>query len=171
VSKPVLIYADTVRSPELRHELPLTVPDPFLYVERNGTRHVVNHAMELARMEELPIELELHPYEEFGYDELVAEGLKPEDIRRELTLRACRALEIEEAVVPFWFPLEVADHLRSNGIEVRADREFFDDRRRAKNEAELAGIRRAQHAAEAGMAAARDLLRAATARSSSTARR
>ena len=30
----VLIYADTVRSPELRHEIPLTIPDPFLYAER-----------------------------------------------------------------------------------------------------------------------------------------
>ena len=32
----VLIFADTVRSPELRHEVPVAVPDAFLYVERNG---------------------------------------------------------------------------------------------------------------------------------------
>ena len=38
---------------------------------------------------------------------------------------------------------------------------FFDERRRVKTAAELAGIRRAQAAAEAGMAAARDLLRQA----------
>ena len=29
----VLIVGDTVRSPELRHEVPLSVPDPFLYAE------------------------------------------------------------------------------------------------------------------------------------------
>ena len=34
----VLIYGDTIRSPELRHEVPVAVPDPFLYVERNGDR-------------------------------------------------------------------------------------------------------------------------------------
>ena len=37
----VLIYADTVRSGELRHEVPLGIADPFLYVERNGSRMYV----------------------------------------------------------------------------------------------------------------------------------
>ena len=43
----VLIYADTVRSPELRHEVPALVPDAFLYVERNGSRHIVVSSMEI----------------------------------------------------------------------------------------------------------------------------
>jgi hypothetical protein len=43
----VVIFADTVRSPELRHEIPLAIPDPFLYIERNGDRHVVIGALEL----------------------------------------------------------------------------------------------------------------------------
>jgi len=34
----VLIYADSMRSPELRHEVPVAVADPFLYVERDGRR-------------------------------------------------------------------------------------------------------------------------------------
>ena len=37
----VLIWADTLRSPEMRHEVPVVVPDPFLYLERGGERHVV----------------------------------------------------------------------------------------------------------------------------------
>jgi Xaa-Pro aminopeptidase len=160
VAEQVLIYADTVRSPELRHEVPLAIPDPFVYAEVDGSRHVVNHAMELARMGELGFEL--HPIEEFGSDDLIKQGLEPEEIRRQLVLRACRGIGIDNAVVPFWFPLELADFLRENGIELRADREFFNSRRRAKNEAEVAGIRRAQRAAEAGMEAARELLRRAT---------
>ena len=62
---------------------------------------------------------------------------------------------------PPTFPLELADHLRANGIELSSDRDQFVGRRRVKNDAELAGIRRAQRAAEAAMTAARDLLRAA----------
>jgi Xaa-Pro aminopeptidase len=46
----VLVYADTVRSPELRHEIPLAIGDPFLYAERNGTRRALISAMEQARM-------------------------------------------------------------------------------------------------------------------------
>src|SRR5262249_46831415 len=63
--------------------------------------------------------------------------------------------------VPHTFPLQLAEYLRASGVELTPDRAFFDARRRVKNETELAGIRRAQRAAEAGMDAARDLFRRA----------
>ena len=157
----VLIYADSLRSPEMRHEVPLVVPDPFLYAERDSSQHVVASSFELDRIKAVAPHLELLPYEEFGLDDLYAQGLSRDEIELEVILRAARRFGIEKAVVPATFPLEVADHLRANGIEVTADREHFVQRRRVKNEAELAGIRRAQHAAEAGMTAARDLLRSA----------
>ena len=34
----VMIYGDTVRHSAMRHEIPLLVPDPFLYVEVGGER-------------------------------------------------------------------------------------------------------------------------------------
>ncbi len=34
----VLIDADTIRSPELRHEIPAGIIDPFLYGEHDGKR-------------------------------------------------------------------------------------------------------------------------------------
>ena len=157
----VLIHADSLRSAEMRHEVPLAVPDPFLYAEREGTRHVVASSFELDADQGGAPDLELLPYEEFGLDELYSQGLSREEIELEVILRAARRFGIEKAKVPATFPLEVADHLRANGIEVTADREHFVQRRRVKSEAELAGIRRAQRAAEAGMTAARELLRAA----------
>jgi Xaa-Pro aminopeptidase len=153
----VVIYADTVRSPELRHEVALGVPDPFLYVEKDGKKHIVIGSMEIPRLADLGL-FELHPNEEFGLDELRKSGLRPYEISEELRLRALRSLGVERASVPATFPLAVADHLRANGIELTADRDFFEDRRRVKSEYELVGIRRAQAAAEAGMEAARDLL-------------
>ena len=163
----VLIYADSLRSPEMRHEVPLAVPDPFLYVERNGDRRIVASAFELARVSEVAPDVEALPLEEFGIDELYAQGLSRDEIELEIILRAARRFGIERAAVPATFPLGVADHLRENGIEVRAERELFVQRRRVKNDAELAGIRRAQHAAEAAMDAARELLRAAEHRNGS----
>jgi Xaa-Pro aminopeptidase len=155
----VLIYGDTVRSPELRHEIPVAVPDPFAYVERNGSRYAFVGSLEVPRMRELD-ELEAIPLEHIGLDELVARGLKRADADQELVLRACRAVGVEQAVTPRDFPLEKADYLRANGIDVRADGEVFDRRRRVKTEAELAGIRRAQSAAERAMDAVRARLRA-----------
>ena len=157
----VLIYADSLRSPEMRHEVPIAIPDPFLYAERNGDRHVVASSFELDRIAEVAPDLKILPLEEFGLDELYAQGLSRDEIELEVVLRAARRFGIEQASVPATFPLELGDHLRANGIQISADREQFVSRRRVKNEAELAGIRRAQRAAEAGMTAARDLLRRA----------
>jgi len=156
----VLIVGDTVRSPELRHEVPIGIGDPFLYAERNGTRAIMIGSLELPRLAELG-GYEVVAPEELGQDDLLAQGMTREAMSLELMLRACRRFGIEAASVPVTFPLQVADHLRSHGISLEVDRSLFDSRRRVKNEAEIAGIRRAQRAAEAGMAAARDLLRRA----------
>jgi Xaa-Pro aminopeptidase len=155
----ILIYGDTMRSPELRHEIPVGVPDPFLYAEVGGVRHMAVNSMEAPRLRDLGIEV--HLLDEFGLDELRASGMGYAEILDELALRAVRAFGIERAVVPVGFPVGIADLLRGAGIELKPERDLFDDRRRVKNTAELAGIRRAQAAAEAGMTAARELLRRA----------
>jgi Xaa-Pro aminopeptidase len=116
--------------------------------------------MEIPRLAELGL-FELHPSEEYGSDELIASGLSYPEVREEVVLRAVKGLGITSAVVPETFPLWLADRLRAEGVELTVDHDFFDGRRRIKSEAELAGIRRAQRAAEAGMDAARDLLRRA----------
>ena len=153
----VLIFADSVVSPEMRHEVPVLVPDPFLYAEKDGNRFTASTAFEVDRIAAAGIDA--HPLEEYGYDELLAEGVSRYDIVwKRLNLNAARAFGIDDAVVPRSFPVAVADYLRENGVQVTPDHEFFAARRRVKNDAELAGIRRAQKAAEAGMGAARDLL-------------
>src|ERR671937_724311 len=105
--------------------------------------------------------LEVHAFERFGRDELQRQGLNYDEILREVAVRVCAELGVESAVVPPDFPLEVADRLRESGVDVKWDRPFFIARRRVKNEAELAGIRRAQRACEAAMEEARALLRRA----------
>ncbi len=154
----VVIWDSTERSPELRHELPIGIGDPFLYVERDGARHVVIGSLEIPRIEELD-SVEVHPLEEFGSDELIRSGLTREAAYLEIAARACTALGIAHAVVPTMFPLQVADRLRTEGIELEPQSELFELRRRTKTPAELAGIRRAQAAADAGMSAAAELLR------------
>jgi Xaa-Pro aminopeptidase len=153
----VLIFADSVGSPEMRHEVPVLVPDPFLYVEKDGKRYTASTAFEVERIKEAGIEA--YAWEKFGYDEMLADGVPREEVTwLHINLNACNELGVTDAVVPRTFPVLVADHLRANGITITPDHKFFADRRRAKNEAEIAGIRRAQRAAEAGMAAAKEIL-------------
>src|SRR5919109_823424 len=157
----VLIFGDTVRSPELRHEVPVAIPDPFLYAEKGDRRVIVIHSLEIPRVREDAPALEVIPIEQLGVDELYAQGKQGWEIELELALRACRELGIESATVPAGFPVCHADHLRGNGIELTVDRDVFNDRRRSKNETELRGIRNAQRACEAALDVARDLLRRA----------
>jgi Xaa-Pro aminopeptidase len=156
----ILIVGDTTRSPEMRHEVPVTIPDPFLYAEVDGARHVVTSSFELPRLQGLG--LEVHPNEEFGLDELRRAGIPALELDDELNLRAVKALGLTRAAVPGTFPVGLADKLRAAGVELVPDDGLFVARRRVKTGAELAGIRRAQVAAEAGMTAARELLRRAT---------
>ena len=154
----VLIYSDTSRSPELRHEVPLAVTDPFLYLERDGAGHVVVSSLEAARLDALGL-FTVHPWEEFGVDELRRAGLPHRDIEEEIAVRAVARLGVEGASVPEAFPLRLADRLRREGVDLNVDGGLFDDRRRVKTDAELVGIRRAQRAAEAAMDACRSELR------------
>jgi Xaa-Pro aminopeptidase len=158
----LIIAGDSIRNPEIRHEVPLAAPDAFLYLERDGKRVAIMNSLEVGRARALAIPgLEVRALEEFGSDEMALRGLALEEINREVALLACRELGIESVLAPPTFPLEIADHLRAGGIEVRADREVFARRRRVKSDHELAGIRRAQRACEAAMDAARELLRRA----------
>jgi Xaa-Pro aminopeptidase len=158
----VLIFGDTVRCPELRVEVPHSVADPFLYVERNGDRYAVIRSLEVARMSEVERMTAL-PLESFGLDEHVASGLDSDAAMLEIAARACAELGVREATVPAGFPVELADRLRADGIRLDVDRALFTARRRSKTAAQLDGIRRAQRAAEAGTRAAADLLRRADA--------
>ena len=87
----ILIFGDTIRSPELRHEVPLPVPDPFLYVEHNGSRTVVISSLEIARIRELE-GVEVIPHEEVGEHELIEQGVPREEIPIQASLRACQKL-------------------------------------------------------------------------------
>jgi Xaa-Pro aminopeptidase len=158
----ILILADSIRSPEMRHEVPLPVPDAFLYAEHAGRRVVVVSSLESQRVGEAVPGLEVIPLESLGIDQLLLDGAKPSEAMLEVYTRACQELGLESASVPSTFPLELADRLRANGIELQVDREQFDLRRRRKTETEIAGLRRAQHACEAALDVARAMLRSAS---------
>jgi Xaa-Pro aminopeptidase len=158
----VLIVADSTRSPEMRHEVPLAIPDAFLYAEHDGRRIVVVSSLEAQRVRESEAGIDVIPLENLGIDALLAGGAKPSEATLEVYVRACRELGLSSASVPATFPLELADRLRESGIEVRVDRDYFDARRRRKNETELAGLRRAQTACEAALDVGRGMLRGAS---------
>jgi Xaa-Pro aminopeptidase len=153
----LLIYGAPDTSPDLFHAIPVGIIDPFLYAEVNGRRAATVSVLDADKVRALGIDV--IDRAELGDDELVASGVTATQRDVELALRACRELGVERAIVPPEFPLGVADHLRAGGVELEVDTDAFISRRRAKTEAQLAGIRRAQKAADAAMAVAARLIR------------
>jgi Xaa-Pro aminopeptidase len=154
----VLIVGDTERSPELRHEIPIHIGDPFVYAEVGGRRVAVVWSVEGDRIAVVDPSIEIIHSETFPSDELVRSGMDIYEIGPTLTVQMVESLGIAQAVVPARFPLRHADGLRAAGVEILPDQRFFDDRRRRKTAAELEGIRRATRAGEAGMAVIAELL-------------
>jgi Xaa-Pro aminopeptidase len=153
----VLIYGAPDTSPDLFHAIPVGIIDPFLYAETGGRRVATVSVLDADKVRALGIEV--IDRAELGDDELIAAGATTQQRALELALRACRALGIERAIVPPTFPLAVADHLRGGGVALDVDAEAFVLRRRAKTGEQLAGIRRAQKAADAAMGVAAELIR------------
>jgi Xaa-Pro aminopeptidase len=153
----VLIYGAPDASPDLFHAIPAGIIDPFLYAEADGRRAATVSVLDADKVAALGIDV-LDPAT-LGADELIAQGLSRHEVALEISLRACRELGLERAAVPPEFPVAVADHLRAAGLTLDVEPETFVLRRRVKSDAQLAGIRRAQKAADAAMASAAELIR------------
>jgi Xaa-Pro aminopeptidase len=71
----LLVFGDTERSPELRHELPLHVGDPFLYAEAGGRRVAVVWSIEGDRISVVEPSVEIVPSETISVDDLIEAGV------------------------------------------------------------------------------------------------
>jgi Xaa-Pro aminopeptidase len=156
VADSVLLYGSPELEFDLFHAVPAAIGDAFLYLEAGGRRVAVVSVLDADGARAAGVEV-LDPTA-LGSDELFDQGLGVGAIELELCLRACRELGVGSAVVPFGFPVAVADHLRAGGVGLRVDQEAFVARRRVKTPEQLAGIRRAQAAADAAMGVAAGLV-------------
>jgi Xaa-Pro aminopeptidase len=154
----LLLYGDTERSAALRHEIPIAIIDSLLFAEVDGRKYVLTTHLERERVQDVLPDAEVLDYFALGYKELVDGGLSFDEAGREVEARAVGQIGIEDAIVPGDFPLGLGDRLRQDGVALQIDDAVVKLRRRAKSPHELEGIRAAQRAAEAGMAAAAALL-------------
>jgi Xaa-Pro aminopeptidase len=157
----ILLYGDTARYPAIRHEVPLEILDPLLFVARDGNAFVMTSSLDAGRVARVLPDASVVTADELGFHALLEQGMSGEEADLETAVRALRRWGIEDAVVPPDLPVALADRLREEGIDIDIDGRAVHARRRAKTPAELAGIRRAQRAAEAGMHVAEELIRGA----------
>ena len=157
----LLLYGDTERSAAMRHEVPISIMDPFLVGIVDGRTHIMVSSLERDRVARARPDAALLDVTDLGFYELLRSGMSRSEVTLELTSRAAGAIGVREAIVNPEMPVAVADRLRADGISLRPDHAAVAARRRVKSPAEMEGILRAQVAAAAAIAAAAELLRRA----------
>ena len=157
-----LIFADSVRDPDLFVATGITIGDPFAYVETDGKRIIVTSELEADVARRTSTATEVWTGSEFGSRELVKGGMSYHEVELEIVRRALERLSVTDVVVPPSFPVELADYLRGRGVSVSVDRSGYELRRRVKDDRALDGIRLAQRATEAAFARVVEVLGASS---------
>ena len=118
-----LFYGDTERSPAMRHELPVTIGDPFLLGVVDGRLHVMASGLERARIEAAAPDAVLHDYDKLGFRELLESGMSRHELELELASRAAAAMGIRAATADPFLPPAVRDlfaHVDEDGFRIAA---------------------------------------------------
>ena len=156
-----LLYDSAMRSPEVRHEVSENIGDEVVFMDHDGHRIVAGASTDaeiFAKREDVVDEF--WSYIGLGLEALRAdENLPAAVIGAELVVRAVQKLGVDEVNVPPTFRVQVADLLRSRGVNVVIDPDAWAARRRRKTPAELEGSERAQRSAEIAMLTAARMLR------------
>jgi Xaa-Pro aminopeptidase len=166
----VLLHAESIAQPDQLVASRFLTGDPFVYIEADGRRLIAVGDFEVGRAGSESGADEVWSYTDLGIDELYADGLDHHAIQRELALRAARRAGLGSVVVPGWFPLSTAEHLRGAGIAVQIDDDRFEQRRRLKDAHAIAAIREVTVLVEESMVRIRQRLAACSVDPDSTLR-
>ena len=153
-----LIVAASDHDPDMLYATRFFVPDPFIFLERNGKRTIVLSDLEIDRarkeakadefvsLSRLEREVQGTQKKAPAYEEIIAHFLKKRGVR--------------SVIVPANFPLGYANELARQRIRVRPTNGLFWPARESKSEAELVQMRRALAITESGLARAMEVLKA-----------
>lgn len=160
----LLIHADSESDPDMRWATRFTAPDPFLWFRKGRRSFMVVGALELGRARRTAaadVVIDLGA-ERAKLVRKSPRGAAPSTF--DVYAAILRGRGIRSVTVPERFPAATLEHLRARGIRVAVREGLFFPDRAVKTRDEVAAIRRAQAAAEAGVAKALDVLRASRAR-------
>lgn len=159
----LLLVAESMANGDMYAATRFLTADPVLWLEADGRSVLVvtGFDVELARRA-TPAD-EVWSNEELVADERAA-GARQRELKLARALNAVRKAGLDAVRVPFWFPLDEAEHLRANGIGVRLDEEeTMPGRRRTKSAGDVELLQAVQRETELAMELVRTTLRRAEA--------
>lgn len=141
---PKIHFADS-KNADMFYLVPHTVADPFLFIEKDGQRHVYLNALELGAFKEKgDARIEAHSFEQFLTKASALESRGTRTQKATLFILSEHGLVGNPITVSRDFPLDLADYLRSNGVVLTVGN--IAPERARKDAREIESIRKASEA-------------------------
>src|SRR5919204_508349 len=96
----LLIYGDTERSATLRHEVPVAIGDPFLFIQNDAAPLIVTNPLERERIARAVPDAELVLVNDLGFLDLIRGGMTRDQAELEVVSRAVARAGVRTAAVP-----------------------------------------------------------------------
>ncbi len=159
MSQPLLLVGDSESNQDLYYKTHFLAGDPFVYLENGSDRLLVVGPFERGRAEKEGIVPTVKTFDDFGYNDLLREGMNRSDAFSTVLERIVTSVSTNAVTVPRNFPLGLGDGLRSRKIELALDGDAVSLARRQKSPDEIAAMERVQQATERAVECALELLR------------
>ena len=155
----LLLIGDSERSADLYYATGFRAPDAFVFAWTPSEKILMASDLELDRAR-TQAEVD-RVVASSHYERKLKESGKEQPGFDDLLLALLGDLEIKKVRVPADFPLGTGDFLRRAGLQLQVAPAPLFPQRQIKTDAEIEAVRRSMHAAEQGMEAAIEALRAA----------
>ena len=146
-STPLLLFGDSYRFPDIYHLTRFLAPDPLVVLERGSELVLLTNSLEEGRARKQSRATKIENVDDYGSRELRAAMNPITDATATLIERFLLAHGAGRVQVPQFFPVALADLLRSKGVEITVA-EGLEARRRTKRDDELVALEATQRATE-----------------------
>jgi Xaa-Pro aminopeptidase len=143
----LLLFGDSYRFPDIYHTTRFLAPDPLIVLERGEELVLLTNSLEEERARKQSRATTIENIDVYGARELRATMNPITDATATVIERFLVAHDAKRIFVPQFFPLALADRLRSSGIELTVA-EGIEARRRAKRHDEVEALEATQRATE-----------------------
>jgi Xaa-Pro aminopeptidase len=158
MSEPLFLVGESTSNQNLFYKTRFLAGDPFIYAEFGDLSTLVVPAMEVGRARKESSVEDVRAVNDLGYVELYRQYGDSRCALAQVAVRLLREHHVRTVRVEPTLPLQFAEILRTEGIELMIDARMIVDQRRRKSSVEIAAIEAAQGATERALGRAITLI-------------
>jgi len=148
-----LMVSESAHNADMYYATRFLAHDSFIYLNSESEKLLVSD-MELGRARKESKVKQVIPASKYSIMEKLRRHKDPDAAYCEMILEFLRSENVKRLAVPYNFPVQLADCMRKEGLEVNPIKSPFQEMREVKNAYEIKAIETAQRAGESALAEA-----------------